>query len=199
MWFFRDITLQHWFFELKTNNRVGSAKWEGKVEQLFFRRSTRIKSRAWKGGRKWWKKKKRKEKFVPPERCIASLCRAMRRERIRPYRRFQFHVKLLGAARQVQGEHSRASPPSDEGSVCASRTRSCMMHMDRARRKSMRRKSYRVRWNNFIVATLQRAMYLLPPAKLISMQSTIRIGYIDVNFFNKQSVTGDRRRFHLCV
>jgi len=74
MWFFRDITLQHWFFELKINNRVGSAKWERKVEQLFFRRSTRIKSRAWKGGRKWWKKKKTKEKFVPPERCIASLC-----------------------------------------------------------------------------------------------------------------------------
>lgn len=32
------------------------------------------------------------------------------------------------------------------------------------------------------------AMFLLAPARLISMQSAIRIGYIDVNFFNKQLV-----------
>jgi len=50
--------------------------------------------------------------------------------------RFQFLVKLLRAARQVQGEHSRRRAPPGKGERIRTRirirTRTCMMHMDRA-------------------------------------------------------------------
>lgn len=126
------------------------------------------------------------------ERCTVSVVvhKAVRRERIKPYRRvgrFQFLVKLR-AAQQVQGEHSqRRAPPSPgkgERTRKRIRTRTCMIYIWIARAGSCRggeRIIEPVKW--FCCTT--RILPLIP-LKLISISDSI--AYIDVNLFNKRSV-----------
>lgn len=61
------------------------------------------------------------------------------------------------------------------------------MQMERAPEVVEAAKKLSSRRNNFVATMLH---FKIPStySKLISMQSAIRIGYIDVNLFNKQSV-----------
>lgn len=131
--------------------------------------------------------------------------KAVRRERVRPYRRFQFLVKLLRAARQVQGEHSRRRVPPLPGmgertrTRIRTRTRTCMMHMDRAPEVAEAAKELSSRRNDFVTVLHRK----ISPTYSIETDSHCNQRFVSVTWMlifliNSQSVCPLGATINLC-
>lgn len=160
---FHDITRQYQSFEKKIP-LLPSAKWDKSWVTFFFDGQLWLnRGHEREGGKERIVKKKKKSLFR--QRCIVVVVivhRTMRRERIRPYR-WSVPVSRETSSGGPTGSRRAFAGISAVWQGERACTCTCMMHMDRARRKSPeRRKSYRVRWNDF-VATLHRARCFSSP------------------------------------